>query len=189
MDRREALKKLALGGAIAAGGSLVLSSNVAAQTTSGPGILGIPVAGQAIPGVALTLTGGDKQLGFRAPAPPTGVTASYSWSIRSFDVKHPQVSGMQLTSGGNVQRVTGQPGCGNSCAYFAGNDQAIAQTLFKPGGNEKNKKFKSNDTVTVGLMIVWRSAGTTVTAEYILTSVVGVGITSSSMVPNSYYVT
>ena len=189
MDRREALKKLAVGGAIAAGGSLVLSSNVAAQTTSGPGIPGIPVAGQPIPGVTLALTGGDKQLGFRAPAPPSGVTASYSWTIRSWDVTHPQVSGMQLTSGGNVQRVIGQPNCGNSCTYVAGNDLATTETLFKPGGSEKNKKFKSNDTVTVGLMMVWTSAGTTVTAEYILTSVVGVGITSSNMVPNSYYVT
>jgi hypothetical protein len=187
MDRREALKKLAVGGAIAAGGSLVLSSNPVAATASGLGIPGVPVAGQAIPGVSLSLTGGDKQLGFGAPAPPSGVTASYSWNIRSYDVAHPQVNGMLLTSGGNSQRQIGQPTCGGSCAYFAGNDLAVAETIFK--STSKNKKFKGGDTVTVGLMVTWASAGITVTAEFVLTAVVGTGITSSDMVPNSYYVT
>jgi hypothetical protein len=48
MDRREALKKLAVGGAIAAGGSLVLSSNAVAQTSSGApaGIIGAPGPGE-----------------------------------------------------------------------------------------------------------------------------------------------
>ena len=48
VNRREALKKLAAGGAIAAGGSLVLSSNAVAATASGPPITGIPGPGEEL---------------------------------------------------------------------------------------------------------------------------------------------
>lgn len=48
MDRREALKKLALGGAIAAGGSLVLSSDVAAFESSIGVVTGLPEPGETI---------------------------------------------------------------------------------------------------------------------------------------------
>ena len=190
MNRREALKKLALGGAIAAGGSLVLSSNAVAATGSGAVIPGIPLEGQPLPGVRLELSGGDRQLTFRAPPPPAGVTASYSWNIQGFNVQHPQVDGMLLTAGGSAQRVIGQPNCGAGCGYFTGNDVAVAETLFKSTGKkeDKNKKFKNGDTVDVGLMITWQSSGITVTAEFLLTAKVGVGITSSAMVPKSYYV-
>jgi hypothetical protein len=51
MDRRAALKKLAAGGAIAMGGSMVLSSNAVAYAASVPDgvISGIPPKGQPLP--------------------------------------------------------------------------------------------------------------------------------------------
>ena len=190
MDRREALKRLAVGGAIASGGSLVLSSNAVAATASGPVIPGIPSEGEPLPGIQLVLSGGDKQLTFRAPPPPAGVVASYGWNIQGYDVKHPQVDGMLLTSGGGSQRLIGQPTCGNGCSYFAGSDTAVAETIFKSSTKPaKNKKFKNGDTVDVGLMVTWTSSAGTVTAEFVITAQVGSGITSSAMVPESYYVT
>ena len=132
MDRREALKKLAIGGAIAAGGSLVVSSNAIAQTTSGVVPAGIPGDGQPLPGVTTTLSSGDRQLTFAAPQPPAGVTATYAWNIRRYTVSQPQVKGIKLTTGGRVIEQIGQPNCGSSgCVYYPGGATAVTETIFK----------------------------------------------------------
>ena len=193
MDRREALKKLAVGGAIAAGGSMVLSSNAVAQTSSGLP-RGLPGNGQPLPGVGAVLLSSDKVLQFTAPPLPSGVTAIYHWNIRRFDIKHPQVDGVKLTSAPNTQTRYTQGSCATqTCGYFLGNATADVEALFKDAAPSNNKavvddptkRFKYADVVTVGLWIQWTFSGRTLSAEYELTAIVGGGVTATS-IPNSY---
>ena len=74
MDRREALKKLATGGAIAAGGSFVLSSNQVAFAASGP----VPPP----PADLVTYVPGGDGASFEITGEPENTTStSYQWQL------------------------------------------------------------------------------------------------------------
>jgi len=97
MNRREALKKLAVGGAIAAGGSIVLSSNAVAATSSGlpAGVAGAPGEGENLQVVFQPAPDGNNNgkrivLGSAQPlANGSGgvLTVWYTWTILSANLK------------------------------------------------------------------------------------------------------
>ena len=186
MNRRDALKKLAVGGAVAAGGSLVLSSNLVAATNSG----GIP---DGIPGpegqLDIKLSNSqDNVLTLTAPAPPKGVSVAYSWNIQSFKVDDKKIDAIGLISGGKEQTLSQNRECPPpGCRYLLGNETADLEAIR---GREKDKarKFKRGDVVIVGLLAEWSFRGGSVTAEFLATVVVGRGVTAK-MVPGSYRVT
>lgn len=109
MDRREALKKLAVGGAIAAGGSLVMSSNLVAYAASGgpAGIVGAPYQGDDLAiyfpprpdgnnnGKRIVL--GSAQQMTAANGSP--VTVWYTWYIREVNLEKPNGATLQLRRG------------------------------------------------------------------------------------------
>jgi hypothetical protein len=84
VDRREALKKVAAGGAVAAGGHFVLSSFDVAAAASAPGISGLPDENP----FAVTSSGNTVTITNQAPDPTcTGggtPTVQYEWEIVDF---------------------------------------------------------------------------------------------------------
>lgn len=202
MNRRDALKKLAVGGAIAAGGSLVLSSNPVAATNSG----GIP---DGIPGpdgpFDIELSNSkDEVWTLTAPAPPNGVSVAHSWNIQSFKDDDKKIDAIRLTSKGVEQTLSQNRECAPpGCPYFLGNETADLEAISIEDKDDKDKddkhkdkdkdkdgkrKFKKGDVVIVGLLAEWSFRGGSMTAEFVVTVVVGRGATTK-MVPGSYRVT
>jgi len=95
VDRREALKKLAAGGTIAAAGSLVLSSNNVAFASSIGDISGLPDPDETIPVVSTPITGYPARIRVQVdPSDPsfptvtcggTPVTTLYEWRLASYN--------------------------------------------------------------------------------------------------------
>lgn len=138
MDRRSAIKKLAAGTAIAAGGSMVLSSRDVAYAASGgvdPGSLPSgSLAGFLTTNAngALTITITDQPT--CAGGGPVSST-TYTWgSLTEIDVS-PSVKSIDMTSSGNSATIVGR----------------------KNNGTQKD--FKRNDQLSVEVMINWECSG------------------------------
>ena len=180
MDRRAALKKLAAGGAIAMGGSMVLSSNSVAYAASVPTVVisGIPPAGQPLPvsippfsnssGI-LTIVDSTQPLYNGAQS----VQVSHAWRINGYNLRQNSATGVEIRTGGQRIQASGQPTCVTGCggSYFTGTNTAEVQTF---GGNDKNKKLQGGDTYDIGMMVVWQVPNVqTITAVYRITGTIG----------------
>jgi hypothetical protein len=193
MDRRAALKKLAAGGAIAMGGSMVLSTNNVAFAASGPVAGGIPLEGEPLPVSLPPFSNSSGVLTITDVTQPVysgvGVQTSHAWRINGYTLQRgSSATGLELRSGGQVVQASGQPTCTTGCggSYFAGTGTADVRPL---GPNGKGMKFKGGDPYDIGMMVTWTVPGVqTVTAEYRITGTIGGG-SSSAMVPGSYRVT
>ena len=193
MDRRAALKKLAAGGAIAACGSMVLSSNNVAFAASGPVAGGIPLEGEPLPVAIPPFSNSTGVLTITDVTQPVynggAVQVSHAWRINGYQLDRGNSAiGLQLRTGGQIIQASGQPTCTTGCggSYFAGSDTAEVQPL---GPNGKGMKFKGGDPYDIGMMVTWTVPGVqTVTAEYRITGTIR-GVSSSAMVPGSYRIT
>ena len=193
MDRRAALKKLAAGGAVAVCGSMVLSSNNVAFAASGPVAGGIPLEGQPLPISIPPFSNSTGILTITDVTQPVynggqSVQTSHAWRINGYDLRQNSATGIEIRTGGQVIRATGQPTCATGCngGYFAGSNTAQVQPL---ASNPTNKKFQGGDLYDIGMMVTWRVPGIqTITAEYRITGTIG-GASSSAMVPGTYRVT
>ena len=190
MDRREALRKLAIGGALAAGGSMVLSSNNVAFAASAEPLSGIPTQGQSLPvAPSSSASSGTVTLSYASQAVCASgdrVETTYAWRINGFVLKKNGSEGMFLTSGGTTIRAAS----GNTCigcpapssgAYVAGTGTATIQPLGK------NAKFQKGDSYNVGLLVTWACPHRTVSAEFALTGAFREDTgTQALMVPGTY---
>jgi hypothetical protein len=177
MNRREALKKLGAGTAIAAGGSLVLSSNAVAQTASG-NVPDIPAANEPLD-PTVTLTGFPVQVEFAAPAFLTcsgtgSPTTTYSWRIASYTITGFLAGLSQLRivnqSGGVVVPGTTvgsscTSGCGNGPGYFTSTNRFVRVERSILGIFDGS--FQNGDSVIIELLVVTSCpGGPTISAEY-----------------------
>jgi hypothetical protein len=138
MDRREALKKLAVGGAVAAGGSLVLSSNLVAHAASaGPaGIIGAPLQEQNLTiffpprpdgnnnGKRIVL-GSAQQMSAANGSP---VTIWYRWFIREVNLEKPNGATLQLRNGNSPSGMVIAQGPGSNTGPPNTNYQTVSIT-------------------------------------------------------------
>ncbi len=138
MDRREAIKKLAVGGAIAAGGSLVLSSNLVAHAASaGPaGIVGAPYQGEDLTiyfpprpdgnndGKRIVL-GSAQQMSAANGSP---ATVWYRWYLREVNLENPKGATLQLRSGNNTSGPVIAQGPGSNTGAPNTNYQTVSIT-------------------------------------------------------------
>ena len=90
MDRRQAIKKLAAGTALAAGGSVVLSSRDVAYAASAPGtgLTNVPGPSEPLPVGTTNNSNGTVTLSdVSSPSCSSGsLTRSYSWRINGFNI-------------------------------------------------------------------------------------------------------
>ncbi len=199
MNRREVLKKLAMSGAIAAGGSLALSSNAVAATSSGPSaeVPGIPTpsAPQLPATQSFSNSSGAVTLA-HSPSPdlPAGTTLTYAWRINAYNISQNPADGLILRSNGLVLQARGQPTC-TSCAgnpgFASGGSSASVQTYDDHKKGPKNKKFKGGDTFDVRAFITWyvpRASGgnRVVSAEFMFVGEIGRAFPQPTMVTGTF---
>ena len=194
MDRREALKKLAAGGAVAAGGSMVLSSNKVAYAASIGCVTGIPAPGDPLP-ITYAVTGPQSRRRIQVvdattPACVDGgpVTTTHSWRINSFDVAgRRSLVQMRLWDAANTtQIVVGSASggdnnystCGPACTSYSAPTSFTGFTLKKwffgfLGSRPINRgvALRDGDSYEIDTLITWSCQGCApVTAEYRIAS-------------------
>ena len=149
MDRREALKKLGVGGAVAAGASLVLSSNPVAAAGSGPP--GLPpnprpsvIYSNASNTITITLTVPNCTDG----SPPT---TQYLWS-----------------------NPTGTLATGNQTVTISGSSMNASVTLLRTGHPNASKNAWSNgDAFSVQVSVTLTCGTTSRTDAYTVSGTIG----------------
>jgi hypothetical protein len=149
MDRREALKKLATGGAIAAGGSFVLSSNQVAFAASGPPEPSDLVAYvEGGDGASFTITG----------EPPDGTTStSYQWQLNYISLTPAGKKQVNLLDGGgNVlwSSTLGDKVCGRPCTPWTSSSTALGTVQL-----DRHKGLKPGDVYELDVIVSWTFSG------------------------------
>lgn len=166
MDRRAALKKLAAGGAIAAGGSFVLSSNKVAFAASGSNI---PPPGDPLPVVSTSTQGQVTMTDSTFYFCPDGNEAdvTYAWKINDFNLRPPKNTIVELVdgvTGAPLGSASGWPRCNSSCtnAPFIGGTNS-AELM------RDHSKLKNGDSYDIGMMVTWVCPSNTTVHEYSIT--------------------
>jgi hypothetical protein len=166
MDRREAIKKLAAGSALAAGGSMVLSSrDVAyAASTPGTGLFDVPGPTDNLP-VTLNSSGGIMTLS--DPSNPTctpgSLDRSYSWKINQLHLWK-RSGTLEIRNSTNTETI--RDGVGG---YSAPNPNHGTVTLRKMSESGQPEDLRKADKFEIELLVTWRcsGAGCYVRAEYV----------------------
>jgi hypothetical protein len=175
MNRRDAIKKLAAGGAVAAGASVVLSSNDVAFAASPPdtGLTDVPGPSDPLPIVFSPNGNGTVTVDATSSAScaPGGTpTVTYSWKVNSFNF-----------SGGNRHLLVVNANNPNqvildttsSTGYSSANPSATAVELRKTnnGSKRKIKKLDPGDTYNISVIVSWQcaNANSALEGEYTLT--------------------
>lgn len=166
MDRREALKKLAVGGALAAGGSIVLSSNAVAfaQSTNGP-----PPPSQL--SIATPTNGsGVGTIQLSAPAPPPGAAGgptTYQWQILNCGIPNGRTL-VIINAANNAIILRGQKnGCSSTPAKTGALSNAptvVVRTVA--GGSSTPKLLEPGNWVQLKLIVKWYVGSTLVEGRY-----------------------
>lgn len=164
MDRRQALKKLAAGGAIAAGGSLVVSSNAVAQTTSG--CFEAPLAPfTAVPDVA----SGSILVTPSTSMDPQGLGPTFAWQIAGYEgFRNSRSLQIRQQATGQIV-VTGPNGgeCGTDCPFppdgpvSTGNDGSVVLGAARKNNNSQNNDsdpFEAGNAYDVEVWVSWPEA-------------------------------
>lgn len=163
MDRREALKKLAVGGAIVAGGSLVLSTNnvafAASGTTTPLPTWSAPINGQ-----------GQGTLVLSAPLPPPGATnTTYQWEIRGCDVSQGRTLVVINTANNSVIARANNGSCPSTpiiTPWLPTAGSVIVRTAA--GSSTSYKDLAPGNTVTIRLKVRWYVDGQMVESTYVI---------------------
>jgi len=166
MDRREALKKLAVGGALAAGGSIVLSSNnvAFAQSTSGP-------PSPDLVSITTPTTGkrGAGIIKLSAPNAPDGASdgTTYEWQIRGCSV--PNGRTLVIINSANGQIIA--RGQQNGCSPFTVTSGPLSNApsvdvRTVAGGSSTPKELSPGDSVNLRLIVKWNVNGAVVEGLY-----------------------
>lgn len=202
MNRRDALQKLAAGGAIALGGSQVLASNAVAATVSGNVPDDFPDPGETLQ-PTVTTTGFPVKVDFAAPAflacSEQGTpTTTYRWRIESYSVAPFLGAFTQLriinpngspVVAGTTSTASCSGGCGNGAQYFSSLGPSVRlERRFVFGGIFAfDGSFQQGDEVVIDLEVTTQCpGGPTIVAEYRYNSANGL---NSAMDERSYTVT
>lgn len=166
MDRREALKKLAVGGALAAGGSIVLSSNAVAyaQSASGPPTpsaltILVPTNGSSVGTIQLT-----------APSPPPGAETgptTYEWQILGCNIDNGRTLVIINAATNNIILRGQKNGCSSTPAKTGPLSNAptvLVRTVA--GGSESPKLLQPGDWVSLKLIVKWYVGSTLIEGRY-----------------------
>lgn len=163
MDRREALKKLAVGGAVAAGGSIVLSSNNVAFAQSG----GPPPPSDFVVDVQ-TNGSGDGTIQLTAPPAPQGSNgATYDWHILGCGVPKGRTLVLINSNGGQII-ARGSKGTCSPIPVTTGPLPNAPAVLVRTvaGGSSNPKELEPGDTVSLRLIVNWFVGGNNVEGRY-----------------------
>ena len=166
MDRRQAIKKLAAGTAIASTGSLVLSSRDVAYAASAPGtgLIDVPGPNEPLPITFANNSNGTVTIS-DASSPSCGAgtpTTSYSWRINAFNIKGGKTWRFYIADTSDVPIREGVGG------YSSPNLNHSTVVLRKNNNGGKLKPLDSGDTYDVGMLVTWQcsGAGAYLQAEY-----------------------
>ncbi len=164
MDRREALKKLAAGGAIAATGSVVLSSRDVAYAASGPGtsLTEIPGPSEPLPitvqtnisnnGKTGTVTVGDNT----SPTCGSGtMMRSYSWRINSYNISGGNSWKLQIKDSNDSQVIADFI----STNFSQPNSNHGIVLLRKANNGGAAKPLDRDDDYSVDMFVTWQCSG------------------------------
>ncbi len=165
MDRREALKKLAAGGAIAATGSMVLSTRDVAYAASAPGtggLTGIPGPGEQLPITVQTSLSNNGKRGTVTISDNTSPTCDsgppnrwYSWRINSSNIKGGNGWKLQIKDGADNQVIREFIDSG-----FTTSDPNHGTVLLRKANNGgKAKPLDRGDDYSVDMMVTWQCQG------------------------------
>lgn len=190
MNRREAIRKLAAGGAVTLGASAVLSTRDVAYAASAPGtgLTDIPGPSEPLPITSTSGNGnGTVQIGDASTATcASGTLAStFSWRINAYNVSDadtifgaiaPQ---FVVKDAGDAVLIAAGTNFSNNCftcptPYSPPTSTNATVTLRKRiyinffGGIEFEVPLSPGDTYDIGLLRSWQctGAGSAVTAEY-----------------------
>lgn len=175
MNRRDAIKKLASGGAVAAGASLVLSSNDVAFAASpaDTGLSNVPGANEALqvtfsPNQDGTVTIGDGE----APACLAGgvPTVTYSWKVNTFSFSGGNRH-LLIVNANNLSQVI-QDATGSSVYSPPNTDHGVIELRKTNNGRKRTiKQLDPGDTYSISVIVTWQCAGanSALEAEYTLT--------------------
>lgn len=192
MNRREALQKLAASGAIAAGGSLLLSSSDVAYAASPPGtgLTGVPGPGEPLRIQATfnsngTITISDTSNPSCDGGGPVGTT--YAWTIESIHLGSSKRNFYVLDADSNAAIASAQnkKGCTN-CPQSSGSTSLGSVILRKDNNGGQLKPLESNDRFTLRLQVSWNCVGASnsVTTEYLIS---GTGVSLDPVQPLNPY--
>ena len=168
MDRRAALKKLAAGGAIAACGSMVLSSNNVAFAQSGP----LPPDAPGPEGLIITRTDtgrrGEGYIVVTAPTPPFAAErVTYEWQIHGCSVPNGRtLVVINQTNGQIIAR-----GLNGGCSPFVVKNGALPNApsvvvRTVAGGSSNPKELSPGDSIDLVLIVTWLVNGAEVVGRY-----------------------
>ncbi len=166
MDRREAIKKLAAGGAIAATGSMVLSSREVAYAASAPGtgLTNVPGPTEPLPVSATNNSNGTVTL-TDASSPSCSVgslTRTYSWKINGFNLKGGNSWKFFVRNSNDTQTV--REGIGGYSSPNLNHSTVVLRKTNKP---DKLKPLDNGDSYDISMLVTWScGAGAYLQAEY-----------------------
>jgi hypothetical protein len=182
MNRRDAIKKLAAGGAVTLGASAVLSTNNVAFAASPPdtGLVGVPAQGAPPPlsfspngngTVTLDASSGAACISGASP------TITYAWKVNSFSFSGGNRHLILSSNGQTIHDTKG--GSGYSAASTGYAVVNVAKT--NNGSKRQIKPLASSDTYNLSLLITWQCSGanSALEAEYVISGV-GPGSVSGS---------
>jgi len=157
MDRRQAIKKLAAGTAIASGGSLVLSSRDVAYAMSAPGtgLIGAPGSGDVQhittwnnPNGTVTLSDTNNP----SCSPGAGeLERSYSWRINSFNIKGGRTWKFFIRNASDTATI--REGAGGFSDPNTTHNTVVLRKTNKPG---KLKPLDNGDSYSIEMMVTWK---------------------------------
>ena len=167
MDRRQAIKKLAAGTAIAAGGSVVLSSREVAYAASAPGTGLTNVPGPSEPLPVGTTNNGNGTVTLSDVSSPScssgSLSRSYSWRINGFDIKGGNTWKFFIRNSADTQTI--REGVGGYSNPNLNDGTVVLRKTNKPG---KLKPLDNGDSYDIGMLVTWQcsGAGAYLRAEY-----------------------
>lgn len=180
MNRRDAIKKLAAGGAVTLGASAVLSSNNVAFAASPPdtGLSGVPPRGAAPPLSFSPNGNGTVTLDLSSDATCASggsPTITYAWKVNGFSFSGGNRHLIISSNGQTVHDTTGGSGYSSHSTGYSVIDLAKTNN----GSKRKIKPLDSSDTYNLSVIVTWQCLGanSALEAEYVIA---GVGPSSVS---------
>lgn len=192
MNRRDAIKKLAAGGAVAAGASVVLSSNDVAFAASpaDTGLVDVPGPTEALPLAFTSNSNGSATIGDAVSPSCAGggtPTVTYSWKVNTFNFSGGSRH-LVMVNASNLSQVI-QDTMGSSAYSSPNSDHATIELRKTTNGRPRQLKLLENgDTYSISLIVTWQCSGanSALEAEYVLTgngpAAPSVGVSSYSII-------
>lgn len=167
MDRRQAIKKLAAGAAIASGGSMVLSSRDVAFAASAPGtgLVDVPGPSEPLPVGSTNNPNGTVTLSdVSTPScGPGTMTRSYSWRVNGFNINGGKTWKFFVRNSSDTQTI--REGVSGYSPPNLNHGTVVLRKTNKPGNL---KPLDNGDSYDIGMLVTWQcsGAGSYLQAEY-----------------------